>query len=191
MNSGIVALIHTKLDRVSDIRHCFMEGRAIRPATFKDRTLNDEYSVSILLDNNRIVSAHAFLLETFGRAQGHLLEVTIRIALVKYKQMTRIARRHASSTAISRIEIASTPATVTTDDVPQPGVIAAVAVVRRRAPGGGVAGQVEDRAAVTITLMILVVGLALIHSASTTSLFVPRSVHENTCMKHRFGCDTI
>ena len=49
---------------------------------------------------------------------------------------------------------------MTADDLPQPGVIAAVA--GRRAPVGALAGQVEDRAAVTITLVISLFGLALV-----------------------------
>ena len=116
--------------------------------------------------------------------------MTTRIALVKYKQTTRIARRasaprflggrhppnkldrlaqryflrsaYESSPAISRIEIASTAATVTADDLPQPGVIAAVAVAGCRAPVGALADQVEDRAAVTITLVNPLFGLALV-----------------------------
>ena len=61
----------------------------------------------------------------------------------------------------SRIEIAPAPAAVTADDVPQPGVIAAVAAAGRHAPVGALAGQVEDRAAVTITLVNLLFGLAI------------------------------
>ena len=51
---------------------------------------------------------------------------------------------------------------MTAEYLPQPGVSAAVAVAGCHAPVGALAGQVEDRAAVTITLVNLLFGLALV-----------------------------